>query len=117
MAKTCKDEHIILFTVTRCLDHVDLQSGQVPPTGRRVQVAGDRHARHPLQLEHVQHVSDRHDDQVGAIPSGVYGERDRVLLVYVRVSVSDDHSYVRDVAPVAVTRREHVVLLRTGGSY
>ena len=110
---TNKGDDDELFTVTCGVYHVDLQARQVLPARRRIQVAVDGHAGHPLQLEHVQHVSDGHDDQVDSLAPGVDGERYRVHFVNVRVSVRDDHRYVGDVTPVAVSRCEHVVLLRT----
>lgn len=99
------------LTITRAFDHVGLQSSQVSPALRLMQVLSHRHTRHPSQFQHIQHVSDRHHDDVNALNSGVDSKWDRVLLIDVWVSISDDHSDVRDILPVSIARCEHVVLL------
>ncbi len=98
-------------TVTRAPDHIVLPVGQVSPALCYVVVLTDRHARHPSQFQLVEHGADGQDDDVHALDTGVDGVRDRVLLVDVGVAVRDDNGQVRDVASVAIARREHVVLL------
>ena len=78
-----------------------------------MQVGAAGQTRHSVQLQHVEHVADRQHDDVHALDAGIDGERDRVLLVAVRIAVRDDDGDVGRVVSVPVTRSEHFVLLRT----
>ena len=101
------------LTVARVSDQRVFETRQLSPAPGLVQVGAAGQTRHAVQLQHVEHVTDRQHDDVHALDAGVDGERDGVLLVAVRVAVRDDDGDVGCVVPVPVTRREHLVLLRT----